>query len=64
MVTMTTEHYTLSMVRSQTIAEVNGRAMIFVAALSIFALHRPQRRAFARADFSRVDAQMHQLERS
>lgn len=34
------------------------------AALSIFALHRQQRRAFARADFSQVDAQMHRLERS
>lgn len=34
MVTMTTEHYTLGMARSQTTAEANGRASIFLAAVA------------------------------
>lgn len=34
MVTITTEHYTLSGARSQTIYEANGRASVFLAAPS------------------------------
>lgn len=34
MVTITTEHFTLATARSQTVAEANGRASIFLAALS------------------------------
>lgn len=35
-----------------------------IAATCVLALHRQQRRAFARADFGRIDAQMHRLDRA